>query len=451
MGPTEKIARFVREVTYRALPARAVEVAKEALLDCVGVALAGSRERSARIAAALARAEAARPEATVFGQGFRTSASLAALVNGTAAHALDYDHSLDLMGQPTAGLIPALFALGESCGAGGGAVVEAYAAGFEVTAKLARAVPALSSRGGWHATATVGSLGSAAACSKLLGLDEPQVRTALGIAASMASGVVANFGTMTKPLHAGLAARNGVTAAKLARAGFSANGAALDADAGFLGTFARGLPTHLEAIEELGRSYDLVERGIRVKAYPCGGLTHSAIDALLALRREHGLVAEEIEAIDVDVTDYTYRRITCRLPATGLEGKFSMAYVLSRALLDGEVALAAFSDAAVAEARVREVAAKVTMRLDPELEEDGAGGRPCRVTVRLKGGRRLAREVRHPRGSRESPLGRKELEEKFFSCARLALDDGAARRALTHIERLEELETIEPLARLLAG
>ena len=177
-----------------------------AFLDCVGVALAGSDEESARICAAMAQQESRVAEATVIGYGFQTSATLAALCNGTSAHALDFDHSY-LMGQPTAGLIPAVLTMGEATEASGRDVLAAYVAGFEVVSRLARSMPQLSTHGHWHATSSFGTVGAAACCARLAGLDPGATRNALGIAASMASGMVWNFATMTKPLHSGLAAQ----------------------------------------------------------------------------------------------------------------------------------------------------------------------------------------------------------------------------------------------------
>ena len=240
MNPTAAIAQFVTALRYDKLPGEAITTAKIAILDCLGVMLAGTNERSAKICADLARAEQAREESTVFGHGFRSSALNAAFANGTAAHALDFDHSFTLMGQPTAPIIPAIFSLAEAVGAGGRQVIEAYVAGFETTAKL---VLTLRTRAedGWHAPSTLGAFGSAVACARLLRPELGQVEMSIGIVASMASGLVCNFGTMSKPLHVGLGARSGVLAAKLAQSGFTANAQAIESGAGFYEVFYPGL------------------------------------------------------------------------------------------------------------------------------------------------------------------------------------------------------------------
>src|SRR5262249_42222446 len=202
----------------------------------------------------------------------------AAFVNGVASHAHDFDHSFVVGGQPTSPIIPAVFALGETLGASGKQIIEAYVAGFEVTASLMFAVQSAGTAG-WHANGTMGAFGAAAACSKLLGLKESEIEMALSIAASMASGVTSNFGTMTKPLHVGNASRTGVLTARLAKSGFTANTQTLDAANGFFDSYYRGGKPNVSVFDELGRVYALEKYGVRFKPYPCGGLSHTAIYA----------------------------------------------------------------------------------------------------------------------------------------------------------------------------
>jgi 2-methylcitrate dehydratase PrpD len=448
MDVTAKLARFATDLKYENIPPKALETAKVAVRDCLGVALAGSREEDAKICAEIARQENAKQETGVIGQGFKTSALNAALANGTAAHALDFDHSFTIMGQPTAPIIPAIFALGEALGASGRQLLEAYVVGYEVTAKLVHSLRD-SAHEGWHAPSSLGSFGAAAACSKLLGLSAAQVEMALGITASMASGVVANFGTMTKPLHVGLGARNGVLAAKLARGGYTANAKAIEGGVGFYQVLHEGTPIHEEAIDELGRSYGLLSDGLRIKPYPCGGLTHQVIDSVLEFRAKHNLTPEMIDAIDVDVVKHTFDRIAFRVPETGIQGKFCMPYLVARAIIDGKVGLDIFSDSAVREQNILKFAERVQMRLDANLKKVNAAGRPCRVTIRLKNGQTLVREAQHAKGGPEFPMTEAELQAKFFDCARLALDQNTAQRALSDIERLETLSDIRPLCETL--
>lgn len=448
-GLPAKISEFVAGNDFDRLPSEVVDAAKAAFLDCVGVALAGSGESDARICGGLAQQESRVGEATVIGQGFRTSATLAALCNGTSAHALDYDHSF-LMGQPTAGLIPAVLSMGEAVGASGRSALAAYVAGFEVVARLARSMPQLSTIGHWHATSSLGTVGAAACCASLVGLDAVGVRNALGIAASMASGMVWNFATMTKPLHSGLAAQNGVLAARLAGQGFTSSPAALEEGKGLFDCFARGLDCDVTPFESLGSSFDLTGIGVKVKPYPCGGLTHTAVDAVLELRQE-GLRPDQLDSMRVGVTSYVLDRIMNVLPGNGIEAKFSMPYILARSLVDGAPVLDTFTDEAAADPAIRQVAEKIAMELDTGLKETADGGRPSRVTVHLKDGRQLQRRLDHARGTPRNPMTPEELRGKFDTCAGRALDPKRSRQAADLIGGLEGLESIRELCELLGG
>ena len=450
MNVTAKIAEFVMNAKYETIPLKALETGKLAVRDCLGVALAGSKEEDAKICAEIARQEGAKEEASVIGQGFKSSALQAAFANGTAAHAMDFDHSFTLMGQPTAPIIPAVLALGESLGVSGRQLLEAYATGFEVTGKLAHSLRD-SKHDGWHATSTLGSFGAAAGCAKLLGLNAAKIEMALGIAASMASGVVSNFGTMTKPLHVGLGARNGVLAAKLAQGGYTANAQAIEAGMGFYKVFHGETAIHTEAVEELGKSYALESDGIRIKPYPCGGLTHQAIDTVLDFRAKHGVTAEMVESIDVDVMRHTFERIIFKVPQNGIQGKFCMPYLLARAIIDGRVFIDAFTDAAVRDPNVLKLAERIQMRLDNNLPSRDLGSRPCRVTLRLKNGQTYSREVQHSKGGPEFPMTADELKTKFTDCARQTLSEASTQRALDDLNRVETLPDIRPLCQLLRG
>ena len=449
MDVTAKIADFVVNAKYEDLPPKAIGTAKIAVRDCLGVALAGSREEDAKICAGLARQEQAKEEASAVGQGFRTSAINAALANGTAAHAMDFDHSFTLMGQPTAPIIPATFALGEALGVSGRKAIEAYAVGYEVTGKLVHSLRE-SAHDGWHAPSNVGVFGATAACGKLLGLSRSQVEMALGMAASMAGGIVANFGTMTKPLHVGLAARNGVLAAKLAAGGYTANGKAIESGFGFYKVLHPGTVIDEKPIEELGKSYALLSDGIRIKPYPCGGLTHQVIDSILEFRSK-GLTPDQVERIDVDVVKHTFERIVFKVPQTGIQGKFCMPYLVARALIDGKVSLHAFTEEAVREPHILKFAERVQMNLDNNLKKTDPGGRPCRVTVRLKNGQTLVREAQHAKGGPELPMTEDELRGKFSECAREALSESATKQALEMIEGLETLADVRSLTNILRG
>ncbi len=449
---TDRIARFVAETTLDTVPPTAVDTAKTAFMDCLGVALAGSRDGAGTLAARVAIEEDAREEASVIGHGFRTSAQQAAFANGVAAHALDYDHSFDTGGQPMAPVIPAALALAEALGASGRLLLEAYVVGFEVTARISQSLYTTTQHA-WHAPSTMGVLGATAACAKLLALPLDQTRHALGVAVSMAGGVEANFGTMTKPLHVGHAARNAVLAAKLAASGFTANPQAIETDVGFYDAYYRVTPGDDSPLEGLGRSWALVESGLRIKPYPCGGLAHTAIDAALLLRAEHfsaGVRAEDIESIDVEVTQRTLDRIVFGIPQTELEAKFSMPYLIGRALVGGRVGLDAFTDEAIQDRSVLAVAERVRMALGPDLRSSKAG-RPARVTVRLRDGRDLSRRVDTPKGGDVVPMTTDELRDKFHECAGRAITPASADLLADAIDGLDSAPDLQRLTGLLRG
>ena len=442
-----KVSEFVAGNDFNQLPPKVVKTAKTAFLDCVGVALAGSVEESARICSTFAQQESRSAEATVIGQAFRTSATLAALCNGTSAHALDYDHSF-LIGQPTAGLIPAVLSLGEVLGVSGRDALVAYVSGFEVVARLARSMPQLSTTAHWHSTSSLGVVGAAACCAKLSGLDAGGVRNALGIAASLASGIVWNFATMTKPLHSGLAAQNGVLAARLAGQGFTSSPTALEQEKGLFDCFARGRDCDVTPFETLGRTFDLADIGLSIKPYPCGGLTHAAVDAVLELRQE-GLRSEQLDSMRVGVTPHVFERILNGPPADGVESKFSMPYILARALVDGTLVLDTFTDEAMAEPAIRKVAERIVMELDAGLLETADGGRPAEVTANLLDGRQLHCRIEHSKGRPEKPMTPGELRDKFDTCTARVLDPGQSLKVADLIDGMERLENLRGLSQVL--
>ncbi len=447
MNYTQKVADFVSLTTFESIPRAALGEAKRAILDCVGVMLAGSKEESARICARLAKEESSNQDSTVIGQGFKSSPVMAAFSNGTAGHALDFDHSF-IMGQPSAGLIPAILALGEKVGVRGQEILASYVVGFEVIAKLCHSMPG-HNPGGWHATATLGSLGAAVACARILRLTPQAIQQTLGIACSMASGLRANFTTMTKPLHAGLAAKNGVLAAKLAGSGFDANPTLLGENEGFLVAFTRDIPSDLHPFEELGKSFDLVTRGIRFKLYPCGGLTHPTVQIILKLREQYKISPESVESIKVGVTPYVFHTILNRLPETALQTKFSMPYIVARALIDGNLGLDTFSEQASGDPAVRSLGEKVEMELDPDLPENDDVSRPCKVILRQKDGRVLQESIGPGHAAQRGTLSSQELESKFTDCARRTISSEAATEVLRQIDHLEDLDSLDPLFKLL--
>ena len=454
MQNTKNVVDFIVSSRLEAIPGQALAVAKDAIQDCVGVALAGARQPAGAIPAEWARKAAGTGAATVWGQDFKTTAHDAALVNGTAAHALDYDDvTWGLIGHPSVSLVPALFALGETINALGRDILHAYVVGFEVMAKLGRTTqPRHSLDGGWHATGTIGAFGATAACCKLLALDAESTAHALGIVYSMTSGNVSNFGTMCKPLHAGLAARNAIEAALWAQAGFTSLPHPFDGPRSFHEVYSRGLPADMRPLEELGKIYELVVRGVVIKPYPCGVALHPAIDAVHALKSEHTIDPDDVVAGEAGVTRYTFDKLCYLVPQTGLEAKFSMPYTIARAILDDSIGFDTFTDRFVLDERAQALTRRIGMYVHDGIEKSWkTGSRPVHVRLRLRDGRALERRVDISKGNPEVALTAEELNVKFEDCARLSLDTGAMRAAAQALQKIETLKVILELTRELGG
>src|SRR5438876_2843274 len=324
-------------------PAAARAAAARAVLDTVGVALAGASERAAEIVRRVVSTESGGP-CRLLGTTCCAGPSNAALANGTAAHALDFDDMCFVsLAHPSAPLVAAALATAELAGGSGSVLLDAYLVGFELEARLGRVMNPRHYQRGWHCTSTLGTIGAAAAASRLLGFDAAASGHALSIAASEASGLKENFGTMVKPLHAGLAARNGVLAALLAQAGLTASVSAIEGRQGFLAAMDSESSALRPFIADLGGRWDILDTGITVKLYPSCAATHPALDALLDLKCRDGFDAADVDRIDIGVDAITPTVLLHEHPSTGLEGKFSMPFCAAAAVVDGHVGLATFA------------------------------------------------------------------------------------------------------------
>src|SRR5262245_11857528 len=318
----ERLSDFV---TTAAVPSAAAQRAATAFCDTLGVILAGRSEPAAKIIRSTTAADSL-GVCRILGTPQQAGAGEAALANGVAAHALDYDDMCFVsLAHPSCALVPAALAAGELVQTSGRRLLDAYVVGFELECRLGQVMnPRHYHVRGWHCTSSIGTLGAAAAAARVLGLDANLTAHALGIAASAACGLKENIGAMVKPLHAGMAARNGVMAARLAAQGFTASGRALDGPQGYLAAMDSERPASAldGALADLGSRWEIIDTGISVKLYPSCAATHPPLDMILDLKRRHGFVADDVEAIDVDVDSMTPRLLTYPLPSTGLEGKF---------------------------------------------------------------------------------------------------------------------------------
>jgi 2-methylcitrate dehydratase PrpD len=430
-------------------PATARRAAARAVLDTIGVALAGAVEPAA--CAVQRVVTGSQGPCTMLGLPSRASAGDAALANGTAAHALDYDDMCFVsLAHPSAPLVAAALAAAETARRSGPALLDAYVAGFEIEARLGRAMNPRHYQRGWHCTSTLGTIGAAAAAARLLGLDASACGHALAIAASEASGLKENFGTMVKPLHAGLAARNGILAAQLARCGMTASEAAIEGPQGFLAAMDSGRTSLTECAADLGTRWEILDTGITVKLYPSCAGTHPTLDATLDLRRRERFTAADVESIDVGVDAIVPTILIYDRPTTGLEGKFSMPFCVAAAVVDGRVGIDTFDAARLADPEIMAMQSRVTMHVDPILDSSATALTQARVTVRLTDGRVLTALANGARGYPERPATDDELNAKFLGCAMRVLPDAKARLALKMLGELESVEDVRAVTAQLA-
>jgi len=445
---TDAMAAFA--IAQHDWPELARARALDAITDCIGCMLAGSREPLAvAMLATLPSFDAAIPQAPaqLVGTARHAPPADAALFNGTIAHALDYDDTNHpAYAHPSAAIVPALLALAPLCDATGADMVGAYVAGFEIFGKLGRALNTQHYRRGWHATGTFGAMAAAVAAGRLLRLDHGRMVNCLGIAASSASGLRVNFGSMTKPLHAGQAARAGVMAALLARNGFDASGEALDHRFGYLQVFNAGIGHDAAPLMRLGQDLEiLTEHGLALKPYPSCGGTHPGIEAALILHRE--LKGEAIRSVRAGVCKMAFEPLIHVMPNAPLEGKFSLHFCVAAALLDGELGLQSFTDAKVADARIRALIPRITMELDDELRDDTEFA--TRLTVQTESGTRHDCLVPLAMGKPARWFTPEKKQAKFRECAAGALGNAGCDAAFAALQALDAGRPVSELLPLL--
>jgi len=454
MSLAGELAARVTAKRYEDLPTEVVHWCKVAVLDTLGVTLAGSVEDTPRIVEDVLGLHPGEGPSLVFGSDRRVRPLDAALVNGTAAHALDFDNTAKSFGgHVSAVMIPALFAAGEAFGANGRDVLLAHAMGYELGARLGRCVNPYHTEKGWHPTATLGVFAVAGACARLLGLTVEQTRTALALSASLAAGIKANFGTMAKPLHAGQCARGGLLAALLARKGYTANAEALEHEQGFFSVFnGAGHFDAARALEDWDE-WEIVRPGASYKLYPCCYSTHAAVEAALNLARRHGpFDARAIARVDSWTPARGLAHTDRPDPESDLAAKFSVQYCVARALLHGKVVLEHFEDDAWRDPAVQALLPRV--RAEPYtgklFDEDDPFDAEVKVT--LSDGRTYTEKVDRPLGrTTDNPIAPEHLVAKFEDCASRVLAPrqvAAARAAIASFERVESVRDFTALFQL---
>jgi 2-methylcitrate dehydratase PrpD len=420
------------------------------ITDCFGVLIAGSRDPEIDLVDRnLANGAGPGGAASLIPSGARRSVESAALVNGVAAHVLDYD-DVTLDGHPSALLLPAILAEAEDSVASGAQMLTAYIAGYEVWAELLVREPTPLHRKGWHPTAVRGTIAAAAACAKLRGLDATATATALAIAASMASGVVANFGTMSKSFQVGRAAQSGVIAARLAQAGLTASLDALEHPAGFLAAFSPDGKAELDRpFNAAQKEWHIVKQGLNIKRYPICYATHRSIDATLDLVVRHDLSPNHVSRIQVSTGRTQLLMLRNSRPRTGLEAKFSMEFAMAAALVARKVGLAELTDEFVLRPDVQAIFPRVSFSTTDETMEGSAFAPADEVAITTEAGDTLkSGPVTHAKGSHQRPLTRDELWVKFADCLGAEFPDPVKAQTF---EKLMVLQRLNRPADLMLG
>ena len=446
-GLTRQTAGFVAALDPEAIPQRCYEAARIGIADCVATMIAGTNETPVAIVRDLVSTSAASDAAPEIPSGRPLSALDAALVNGVAGHVLDYD-DVAIDGHPSAAMAPAILAEGWTIGASGRDALAAYVAGYELWAVLREREPGALHERGFHPTCIWGTLSAAAACARLHHLDEERSGHAIGIAASLAAGLVANFGTMTKSLHAGRTAQAGVLAARLAKNGYTASPDVLEHRTGFLLAHSpSGSPDLTEGDLKLGRDWRLEKTGVNVKRYPLCYCAHRSIDAMLELVETHDLAVESVQQINVTLGETQRLILRNHAPTNGLEAKFSIEFALAAALVARLVGMAQLTDAFVQRPDVASAMRKVTCTTVATPGE--AFAESDTVSVRLGSGGELAHEpVKNAKGSWENPMSANEFRAKFMDCTEASL---GSNRATSLFETLMALERSPSLRDLPLG
>jgi 2-methylcitrate dehydratase PrpD len=446
---TERLVTFIRKTHIGDVSEIALSEAKKCILDGVGVALAGSKHEAVNVIKNYVSEIGGKAQATTIGtDSIRASVVHAALINGVASHVLDFDDTQNILGgHPTAVILPVVLAVGEYKKASGKDLLTSFILGTEVSCKIARGVNPYHYQSGYHVTSTIGIFGAVASAGKLLDLSQEDFLSAFGIAGSMSSGLKENFGTMTKPLHVGLAASNGTMAALLAQKGYTASEKILEGELGFGKVLSKDCQFE-KIVENLGAPWEIESPGITRKKYPSCARTHSAIDALLKILDHHPIRDEDLEEIECATDDKAFEILIHPRPKTPLEAKFSMPYCLSVAFLERDVFINHFTEEKLEDPRILRMMKKVRHISDKEIVARGFEHRwASRVKVKLKDGREWCEAVEKAKGDPQNPMSNEEMIGKFRHCAAGLLDDA---KIDSLVNRLNQLEKEKEIARLIA-
>lgn len=439
------LSEFVSDLSCDSLPDEVIREARFAITDTVASALAAVSEPSVEPVVSLAAAE--RGPVRVWGTAIHTSVGAAALVLGTMAHALEIDDcNGHMLGHPSAPVVPALLTLAETLDVTGADVVAAYVAAVEVAGRVGRVATTEHNRRGWHTTSTIGTLAAAMGCARLLGLDAGKTAHALGVAVSLACGVRANFGTPTKPLHAGVAAQQGILAARLAAAGLAARPSALEGHEGFFDLFVSGTPQAVGAVGRIGEPYEVM--GNYYKLYPTCSIIQPALDEILHAVRTGRARPEDIQEIVYVTTDRGRNIMRFANPADVFEARFSPEFLIATAVVRGRLGHRELTADALSDPRIQNMMRKVQVRVYDSGEPSADDGpvqpwhNPAEVIIRHAPGSDLRAHVTTALGRPDRPLGPDGLRKKFDDCLQTGLPTDARDRLWIYLQSLDQQDVV---------
>ena len=446
-----KLAAFTAGLTYKSLPPEIVQKAKQCLMDILGAALAGSKTPEALVAKRLAQKLSQKKEATLITAKGKVGVLEAALANGIMSHALELDDgNRYAMGHPGVGVIPAVLALAEKEKSKGKDVISAIVAGYEVFGRVGAGGNPSHFNRGFHTTGTCGTFAAAAAAGKLLRLSESKMVSALGIAGSQAAGLFAFLadGTMTKTLHAGKAAQNGILSAYLAKEGFTGPAYILEDKRGFYRAFADTFDPG-RVVDGLGQKYEIMNTYVKFHA-SCRH-SHPAVDAILDILRQSPIQPQDIEKVNVYTYNSAVKLIDSKQVTTPISGKMSLPYSAAVAIFHGKVGLDEFKPKMLNDREVRALMERVDVHQDPELDRLVPDHRGARAEIQLKDGRKLTSQILDPKGEPENPGSETDLYDKFRMLAGMVMKADRVKKLLEKIDGLEKMRDLSELTSLLAG
>ena len=453
------VTKFIYKNKYNNIPKNVVELAKKHILDGFGLALSGSVARTGEYLFKHIKKNSAKGKATVIGSKMKLPSQFAALANGVGIHSDDYDDTqlavakdrvYGLLTHPTAPCLPSAFAEGEIHKINGKDFLNAYLIGVDVECKISEAMSPRHYQHGFHSTATCGTFASAAAASKIRKYSFDKTLRSIGIAASLSAGLRENFGTMTKPLHAGRAAESGVIACDLSDYGWSSTDKILESPRGFFQAHGGGYD--INAIKgKLGRPWTFSKPGISIKPHPCGSLTHPGMTKMLELIKKHNIISDQVLKVDVGTNHNMQNALIHHRPTNEFQAKFSMEYSMAILLIEKRAYIPEYQDKRINKSDVQKMLRKINFYKNKTAEAAGYDKMTTLIDIYLKNGKKISGRGDFGKGSPAIPMSYDEVADKFLGCAEFAKwPILKSKKIIELVKDLEKIKDIRILGRLLS-